>query len=70
MKSKKTLIKTKCATNDLPHTSHIYDLRLVSIKRFKPHKSPYHPKKEISTPAATEEPITPETLLAIQYCNI
>ena len=26
-------------------------------------------RKEINTPAATAEPITPEMLLAIQYCN-
>ena len=26
-------------------------------------------RKEISTPAATAEPITPDILLAIQYCN-
>lgn len=29
-----------------------------------------YPKNEMSTPAATAEPITPETLLAIQYCSI
>lgn len=29
----------------------------------------YYARKEISTPAATAEPITPEMLLAIQYCN-
>ena len=28
-----------------------------------------YPKNEISTPAATAEPITPEMLLAIQYCK-
>lgn len=26
-------------------------------------------RKEINTPAATAEPITPEMLLAMQYCN-
>lgn len=26
-------------------------------------------RKEINTPAATAEPITPEILLAMQYCN-
>ena len=31
--------------------------------------APY-PKKEIKTPAATAEPITPEMLLAMQYCKI
>ena len=29
-----------------------------------------YPKKEIRTPAATAEPITPEILLDIQYCRI
>lgn len=29
----------------------------------------FYPKNEISTPAATAEPITPEILLAIQYCS-
>lgn len=28
-----------------------------------------YPKKEINTPAATAEPITPEILLAMQYCK-
>lgn len=28
-----------------------------------------YPRNEISTPAATAEPITPEILLAIQYCK-
>lgn len=31
------------------------------------YKLPYYPRNEISTPAATAEPITPEILLAIQY---
>ncbi|HOV71318.1 MAG TPA: hypothetical protein PLO31_03820 [Dysgonamonadaceae bacterium] len=30
----------------------------------------YYPKNEINTPAAIADPITPETLLAIQYCRI
>ena len=28
-----------------------------------------YPRNEINTPAATAEPITPEILLAIQYCR-
>lgn len=30
----------------------------------------YYPKNEINTPAAIADPITPETLLAMQYCRI
>lgn len=28
-----------------------------------------YPRNEINTPAATAEPITPEMLLAMQYCK-
>jgi hypothetical protein len=42
-----------------------------SLNEFKktPHTL-FYPKKEINTPAAIADPITPETLLAIQYCRI
>ena len=47
---------------------------LFEIQPIKPYSKNYQEvvdqaKKEISTPAATAEPITPEILLAIQYCN-
>ncbi len=42
----------------------------LEVESFVAHIVRNYPKKEISTPAATADPITPETLLAMQYCSI
>ncbi len=41
-----------------------------TISEAKPYNNEFYFKKEIKTPAATAEPITPEILLAIAYCKI
>lgn len=44
--------------------NYLFYYRMYSIKVLP---ASFYPKNEISTPAATAEPITPEILLAIQY---
>lgn len=45
-------------------------MKSLEVETFVAYKVRNYPRKEISTPAATADPITPETLLAMQYCRI
>lgn len=64
------MLKGDVSLFDWALISHKQKTLPVSGERFLLYNLSSYCRNEISTPAATAEPITPEILLDIQYCKI